>query len=154
MKPPAAARRQRSLKLTEWDEHELGEPIAGPGKEDGPEDLFAAQCRAYCLPTVERQHLFAKATHGRHWRFDFCFRAHMLAVEIEGLVPRRLPSGLMVVAGRHGSIKGIIEDMDKYNTAALLGWTVLRFPQKYVKPKRAIEVTLRVLAARGWRQPA
>lgn len=148
----AAAARQRELKLTEWDD--LGAPSEGPGKTEGAEDLFAAQCRTFMLPAAERQHLFAKASHGRKWRFDFCWRAYMVAVEIEGLVPRRLPGGQLVVAGRHGSVAGIIEDMEKYNTAALLGWTVLRFPQKAVKPKQAIETTMRVLATRGWRQDA
>ena len=126
------------------------ELIRGHPRETA-EDQFAAQCRALKLPPVERQHVFAKEATGRLWRFDFAWRNYWLAVEIEGIVPRRLPTGQVVVGGRHGSVAGIIEDMEKYNTAALLGWTVLRFPQKYVRPKHAVEMTMRVLAARGWR---
>lgn len=100
---------------------------------------------------VERQVLFAKAALGRLWRLDFGFRDYMVAVEIEGIVPKRIGREL-VVGGRHGSIAGIIEDMDKYNSAALLGWTVLRFPQKYVKQRHALDMTLRVLTARGWQR--
>lgn len=138
---------QSSLLGPEWFELEK----SGPGKPDGPEELFASQCRAYHLPRFERQVVFAKEAIGRLWRFDFAFRDYMVAVEIEGLVVQRL-AGQIVLRGRHGTIGGIIEDMDKYNTAAMLGWTVLRYPQKYVKPKNAIEMTMRVLAARGWKQ--
>jgi len=121
-----------------------------PRKRDSAEDLFAAQCRAARLPLFERQCTFAKSL-GRKWRFDFAFRPFRIAVEIEGLVVRRI-AGVPVVMGRHATITGIAEDMLKYNSAALLGWTVLRFRQADVKPKRAIEMTMRVLAARGWRQ--
>jgi len=118
------------------------------------EDVFAAQCAAHHLPPVVRQLLFAKETTGRMWRFDFAFRDYWLAVEIEGLAVQRMhdKSGpVLVVRGRHASIVGIREDMLKYNTAALLGWTVLRFEQVAVRPRHALEMTMRVLAARGWK---
>jgi hypothetical protein len=101
-----------------------------------------------------RQLLFAKEATGRLWRFDFCFPDYWLAVEIEGLAVQRLHDKngpVLVVRGRHASITGIREDMLKYNTAALLGWTVLRFEQVAVRPRDAIEMTMRVLAARGWK---
>lgn len=136
------------------------------------EDIFAQQCTAYRLPSFERQTRFAKAI-GRQWQFDFAFPTYHVAVEIEGLVPKILweaklgsaqpitQDGLVinvtsvertfVVLGRHASITGIIEDMEKYNSAAMFGWTVLRFAAKNVKPRHAIEMTMRVLAARGWK---
>lgn len=144
---------QRSLPLSEYEELDDDERAPLPDEKPNAEDMFAAQCRVYRLPEVERQHTFAKATHQRLWKFDFCWRAYMVAVEIEGIVPRRLPSGLLVMAGRHGSVKGVIEDMEKYNTAAILGWSILRFPPKYVKPRRAIERTMQLLAAHGWSAP-
>ena len=153
-----AVTRQRALALSEFEElGEFEEDRAGPAAEPKPknpaEELFAKQCVVYRLPVPERQLQFARATHQRGWKFDFAFRDHMVAVEIEGITPRKLASGLLVMAGRHGSVKGVIEDMEKYNTAGLLGWTVLRFPPKYVKPRRAVEMTMRVLATRGWEQP-
>lgn len=51
----------------------------------------------------------------RKWRFDFSFPAVKLAVEIEG-------------RGRHQTVTGFRADCDKYNTALILGWRVLRFP--------------------------
>ena len=160
--------RQASL-LDDWQELE-----PEPRKVNGHEELFASQCRQFQLPPFEQQHLFAKAAMQRNWRFDFAWREYKVAVEIEGLIPTNLwratldgPSPverggviinvvkcerLLVVLGRHATIGGIKGDMEKYNAAALLGWSVLRFEQKDVKPKHAIETTMRVLAERGWRQ--
>lgn len=131
--------------LSEWDAFEAPAP---PRKADGPEDLFASQCRSYRLPRVEPQLRFAKHI-GRQWRFDFAFPEFHLAVEIDGVAVKRIGKQL-VVLGRHASIEGIRGDHEKINTAILLGWSVLRFLQTDVKPKRAIETTMRVLASRGW----
>lgn len=139
--------KQRALQLTEWDFADA--PVA-PRKAEGPVDLFASQCRAYQLPPFERELLFAKAAMGRRWAFDVAWRQYMVAVEIDGVAVKRL-AGRLVVLGRHASIDGIRGDNEKINAAIQLGWSVLRFLQDEVKPKRAIETTMRVLAARGWR---
>jgi very-short-patch-repair endonuclease len=60
----------------------------------------------------------------RKWRFDFAFPAQGLAVEIEGGV---------WTGGRHTSGAGFTKDMEKYNTAALRGWRLLRFTPRQVK---------------------
>lgn len=119
-----------------------------------PEDLFADQLRAQGLPEFARGYMFAKASIGRRWQFDFAFLApHMLAIEVEGLVVQRM-HGQLIVRGRHASISGFKEDCIKYASAAMLGWTVLRFEQSQVRDKTAIEYTLRVLAAKGWKRDA
>lgn len=138
-----------------WEE--VGEEPTIP-EVIGDEELFGRQWEQRGLPPSITQHAFAVGKifsdkgRSRMWRFDRSCELYMLAVEIEGLVMKRV-GNLVVVGGRHGSMKGIIGDMDKYNAAALLGWTVLRFPQKYVASKRAIDTTTRVLASRGWVQP-
>jgi len=139
--------RQATLLPSEWAELDAPEPR----KVDGPEELFASQCRQFQLPPFERQVLFAKQLLGRRWAFDFAFRGYLVAVEIDGVAVKRL-GGRLVVLGRHASIEGIRGDNEKLNAAALLGWTVLRFLQTDVKPRHAIETTMRVLAARGWNQ--
>lgn len=53
----------------------------------------------------------------RKWRFDFAWPTHGVALEVEGGVW----SG-----GRHSRGSGFIKDMEKYNTAAQMGWKVLR----------------------------
>ncbi|MHB8815020.1 MAG: hypothetical protein ACYDAE_17350 [Steroidobacteraceae bacterium] len=136
--------RQLRLDPSEWPE--LAERV-GAAKE-GPEDIFASQCRAYRLPPFERQWRFAKAV-GRQWRFDFAWPTLKLAVEIDGVVVRKI-HGELVVSGRHATIGGIRDDNEKINSAIMLGWSVLRFLQSDVKPRHAIEMTMRVLAERGW----
>lgn len=123
-------------------------------EKETPEEIFSFQCRSRKLPAfmeAPNQCHFALKFNGRRWRFDFAFPQYMLAVEVEGLAVRRLPSGELVVMGRHASINGFREDCEKYNTAALLGWTVLRFEAHDVKPGHAIDMTMRVLASKGWK---
>jgi very-short-patch-repair endonuclease len=53
----------------------------------------------------------------RKWRFDYAIPEHRIALEVEGGVW----SG-----GRHIRAQGFLGDMEKYNTATLMGWRVLR----------------------------
>lgn len=92
------------------------------------EETLALHIRAAKLPAPVRELVFAKP---RRWRFDFAWPDHLLAVETEG----GTWSG-----GRHTTGKGFEGDCDKYNQAALLGWTVLRFTGKHVKSGEAISL--------------
>lgn len=53
----------------------------------------------------------------RRWRFDYAILSHKIALEVEGGV---------FTGGRHTRSKGFLGDMEKYNEAARLGWTVVR----------------------------
>ena len=53
----------------------------------------------------------------RKWRFDYAFVEAKIALEVEGGVH---------TGGRHIRPKGFLGDMEKYNTAATLGWRLLR----------------------------
>jgi very-short-patch-repair endonuclease len=55
----------------------------------------------------------------RRWRFDYAWPDRRLAVEIEGAV---------WVNGRHTRGAGYLGDMQKYNSACVMGWRVLRYP--------------------------
>lgn len=89
------------------------------------EEAFSLHCRVEHL-NPEREFYFAKP---RQWRFDFAFPAIKLAIEIEG----GTWSG-----GRHSRGSGMETDMEKYNTAAMLGWHVLRYSTGMVKAGTAI----------------
>lgn len=54
----------------------------------------------------------------RRWRFDYAIPALKIAIEIDGGVWEY---------GRHNNPQGYINDMEKLNTAASMGWLVLRF---------------------------
>ena len=53
----------------------------------------------------------------RRWRFDYAFPTLQVAVEVDGGV---------WTGGRHINPAGYINDMEKLNTAASMGWLVLR----------------------------
>ena len=94
------------------------------------EAVFAFQVRATGLPAPVREYRFHPR---RQWRFDFCWPAYNLAVEIEGAVWTR---------GRHTRGSGFVQDMEKYNAAAVAGWRVLRFD-----PEAVLNGTARELVA-------
>lgn len=113
------------------------------------EDELARQFVSHQFPPHVRDLRFAKKDIGRQWRFDFAFPDWMIAVEVEGLVVRRI-GGQMVSMGRHANVAGFREDCMKYAWAAVLGWTVLRFEQSQVKAGVAIEMVGRLLASKDW----
>lgn len=90
------------------------------------EETFALHIKEAKLIEPIREYAFAKP---RRWRFDFAWPDQKLAVEIEGGVWTN---------GRHTRGSGFIADSEKYNTAALLGWKVLRFHGGAVKDGSAV----------------
>jgi hypothetical protein len=77
---------------------------------------LAIQCRLAALPEPNEEYRFAPP---RRWRFDYAWPKlePPVALEVEGGV---------FVAGRHSRGAGMLADMEKYNTATLAGWKVLR----------------------------
>jgi hypothetical protein len=72
--------------------------------------------RAVNGPELVREHRFL---HTRRWRFDFAHIQTLTAIEIEG--------GTWTL-GRHTRGSGFVADAEKYNAAAVAGWTVFRLP--------------------------
>ena len=96
------------------------------------EEAFALHCRAEKL-SPDREYVFAPP---RKWRFDFYFPQKKLAIEVEGGTGRY---------GRHQRPGGFEKDAEKYNTAAMLGITVLRYTTKMVMQGTAINDVLEIL---------
>lgn len=92
------------------------------------ERSMSTQIRYVGLPEPESEHRFAAP---RRWRFDFAWPSRKLAVEVEGGT---------FSCGRHTRGTGYEADLEKYNAAALLGWTVLRFTTRMVDDGSAISV--------------
>lgn len=101
------------------------------------EDMLAGQLRFREAPTPEREYTFA-AELGRKWRFDFAWPDRKLAVEVEGAT---------YAGGRHTRGSGYAKDTEKYNTASLMGWRVLRFDAPMVRSGAAAEQVAAVLGA-------
>lgn len=81
-------------------------------------------------PELEQEYRFHPP---RRWRADFAHLPSRTLIEIEGGVWNR---------GRHLTPKGFLNDADKYLTAALDGWSVLRLTEPQIKPE-----TLRTIIA-------
>lgn len=94
-----------------------------------PTDLLTIHAQELGLTPV-REHRFAPP---RRWRFDIAFPDRKLAIEIEGGAWTR---------GRHTRGAGFIRDMEKYNTATLRGWRLLRFT-----PSQVLDGTARAALA-------
>ncbi len=99
--------------------------------------LFDAMCKSHGLPLPVTEYPFAKEI-GRKWAFDYLFEG-WLAVEKEG--------GTWV-GGRHVQGQGFENDIEKYNTAALMGYVVLRFLPEQFNDGSAMAFIKRVLEAK------
>lgn len=90
------------------------------------ETVLATHLRA-CKISFEQEYKFHPK---RKWRADFLITGTKILVEVEG----GIWSG-----GRHTRGKGYIGDMEKYNSAAMMGFTVLRFSTEQVKSGLAVQ---------------
>ena len=84
------------------------------------------QCRLAQLPVPEAEHRFAPP---RRWRFDFAWPDRKVAVEVEGGI---------YTHGRHTRIGGFEADCEKYATATVQGWRVLRVTAKQIASGQAL----------------
>ena len=79
-----------------------------------PKDMFSIWVEKELGIPCEKEHKFHPV---RKWRFDYAIPDYKIALEVEGGV---------WTGGRHTSPKGFLGDIEKYNTATLMGWIVLR----------------------------
>jgi very-short-patch-repair endonuclease len=103
---------------------------------------FAALWRMlapFGLPAPVAEYRFCKA---RRWRFDYAWPAPRggVAVEVDG-------GQFAPLGGRHNGDK----DREKLNTAAALGWRVLRFSPRMLTddPAGCVELAAAALALRS-----
>ena len=75
---------------------------------------FEALWQRWEGPPLEREYKFSAA---RRWRADYCHTEGRIIIELEGGI---------YSAGRHVRAEGYRADCEKYNAAAMLGYTVLR----------------------------
>ena len=77
-------------------------------------DVFTTICKTDLKVECVKEHKFHPK---RKWRFDYAIPEHRIALEVEGGV---------WTGGRHIRAQGFLGDMEKYNTATLMGWRVFR----------------------------
>jgi very-short-patch-repair endonuclease len=84
----------------------------------------------------EREYRFDST---RQWKFDACFPSRKIAVEVEGGIWKY---------GRHNRAIGYMADLEKYNSAAALGYRIFRFTWQQIGDGSAVQLLIQVLAAR------
>lgn len=77
-------------------------------------DFFTTLCKSDLHVECVKEFRFHPK---RLWRFDYAIPEHKIALEVEGGVWTQ---------GRHTRPKGFLGDVEKYNTATLMGWRVFR----------------------------
>ena len=77
-------------------------------------DVFTIICKTDLKVECVKEHQFHPK---RKWRFDYAIPEYKIALEVEGGV---------WTGGRHIRGQGFLGDMEKYNTATLMGWRVFR----------------------------
>lgn len=85
-------------------------------------DVFTVLCQTDLGEECVKEYQFHPT---RRWRFDYAIPAHKIAVEVEGGV---------WTGGRHIRPQGFLGDIEKYNTATIMGWRVFRTtPEKLLR---------------------
>ena len=128
------------------------------GKEKLEDGLVMLREAHATLPRVVTEYYFARQI-GRAWRFDFAYPDFKVAVEYEGATYGRQIVDFdgtphRVVQSRHTDPVGFAEDCVKYNTAACLGWIVLRTNDHLVRERTIYDHVIAALKARGWKEQA
>lgn len=89
-------------------------------------NLFIKTCESLMLGSPVTEFKFDEE---RKWKFDYAWPDIKLTLEVEGGIYGRgkaCPVCKRKAPGAHSSIQRLLSDMEKYNRAASLGWTVLR----------------------------
>jgi very-short-patch-repair endonuclease len=110
---------------------------------------FLTGCKVRGIPTPDFEWLFAA---GRKFAFDWAWPEHKIALEIEGGIYGRgkaCPMCGRKAVGAHTSIERLKSDMEKYNLAAVLGWSVLRVRPEQIDSGEAFDLVERILATAG-----
>ena len=91
---------------------------------------------------------------GRHWRFDWAWPWHEVALEREGgcFVKDKCPNcswHRTTFKSRHHDRKGYEADLAKYNEAARMGWLLVRVTPPMIRDGRAADAIIGALRARN-----
>jgi len=93
----------------------------------GFDKIFFSMLAEYKLPKPKTEFVFHP---DRNWKFDYCYPDKKIAIEKEGGIfnqKKTKKDGTTYISkGAHGSITGILRDIEKYTEAAILGYRVIR----------------------------
>lgn len=102
---------------------------------------LALQIESVGLPEAELEYRFHPT---RLWRFDLAWPQYLLAVEIEGGIWLQTKEGR---SKGHANPKRFLEDIEKYNEAALAGYRLIRVTPPMIQNGQALALLERVFHA-------
>lgn len=105
------------------------------------EDRFRTLVKGLGAPPWREQYLFHVS---RKWRFDFAWPERKIAFEMEGAIWMR-------GGGGHSHPLGIEKDIEKYNSAALAGWCVIRITDKMLPVRKLFQADAAQLVTAAFR---
>lgn len=100
-----------------------------------PKKLFPQFLKSQRVPAPVAEYRFHPV---RKWRIDFAWPEQKVGLECDGAV---------FTSGRHTRGAGWLKDTEKLNTAAMLGWRMLRCTPKGLITMKMIETIKAALAA-------
>lgn len=120
-------------------------------KRESPEanDLFTALVRSDLRLLCVKELEFCP---GRRWRFDYAIPDVKIALEVEGgafkerSYIRKDGKVITTIGGRHNSAVGFLGDMEKYNTATVMGWRLLRVTPGELLSGKTIDMIRQTIA--------
>lgn len=124
---------------------------SGPVGRSEADDLapLLMLLRAAGHPEPVPEHRFHET---RAWRFDYAWVELRVAGEREGGLWRTVVCECgrkrSVFVSRHRGVDGLGEDAEKYNAAAIAGWTVIRFTPPMIRSGQAFAALHDALTAR------
>lgn len=114
------------------------------------EDILASTLDMLGPPFTpyERQYPYVP---GRRFAADFAFLAERLLVEVQGGIAAFVRDDGEERRGAHGSVSGVIKDLERGNLATLHGWRVLRFMPQAMREDDIAETVDVIERALKWR---
>lgn len=99
-------------------------PGQAKAQRENMERIIRALCAATHLPQPLTEHRFHPR---RLWKMDYAWPAQRLFLEVEGGV---------WINGAHTRASGFVRNLEKYNTAAAMGWRLIRCQPRDLIGKR------------------
>jgi hypothetical protein len=114
-------------------------------------DIFTIICKTDLHVDVVKELKFHPK---RLWRFDYAIPEYKIAIEVEGgafkkrqYKDKKTGESITTIGGRHNSAVGFLNDMEKYNSAAILGWRVFRVTPETLISGSTLEMLRRAISA-------
>lgn len=119
----------KDIQFTLPDEKAPQKPRKRTKKPTPPlRDMFTALVESELHTQCVKEYRFHPV---RQWRFDYALPMQKVALEVEGGVWTQ---------GRHTRPQGFLGDIEKYNTATVMGWRVVRCVPDDLMTGKAIDM--------------